>query len=223
MSLLICTPIHGESVAAYDRSMRRVEWAFVESKLDYDVVIIEGESLIQRARNNGVYTFLQSRFQKLLFIDSDIEFLADDILKLWNLDVPICCGSYPFKRLGLRSTCWKDKKLVDVSSLTGPTEIDYAATGFLLIDRKVLEDMVKFFPEREHMEGVAFTDAESAFKNGKKSFTWFDPRISKGETAEERIYLSEDYAFSEDVRDMGYKIILDPSIRLTHWGMMGFK
>lgn len=218
MSLLIAVPVHSNPMQPFVQSIHRLNDALLGSGLDYDILYITGESLVQRARNNAVCSFLASRFERLLFIDSDIEFKPEDLEKLWNMDEDVCCGSYPFKRLGKPSTCWKDGKMVILDSLDGPTEVDYAATGFLMVKRKVFEDMRDFYPEKRHLEGLP----DANFEARKESFAWFDPRVTKGDRPEDRIYLSEDYSFSVDYRNMGGKIILNPDVRLVHWGMFGF-
>ena len=218
MSLLICTPVYASPMMPYVESIHRVNHEFMGTGLDYDILYITGESLVQRARNNAVCAFLDSRFDRLLFIDADIEFKPEDIETLWNLDENVCSGSYPFKRLGLHTTSWKNGKLVNLDSLDGPTEIDYAATGFLMVKREVFEDMRVQYPEKRHMEGLP----DGNFEDRKESFAWFDPRVTEGQFPDERVYLSEDYSFSVDYRNMGGKIILEPSIRLKHYGTYGF-
>lgn len=218
MSLLISVPIHGFGQNAFWFSMMALQEVLVHSTFKHEFQFIEGESLVQRARNNAVRRFLETDYERMLFIDSDIEFDAEDVQKLWNLDEDVCCASYPMKKIGIPSACWKDGKLVDLDSLDGPTEIDLAATGFLMVKRKVFTNIRRTYPERLHMEGRADDMPTLAKELSKRheSFSWFDPRV------ENDTYLSEDYAFSKDFRNIGGKIMLDPSIRLKHYGTFGF-
>jgi len=87
-----------------------------------------------------------------------------------------------------------------------------------MVKREVFEDMRVQYPEKRHMEGLP----DGNFEDRKESFAWFDPRVTEGQFPDERVYLSEDYAFSVDYRNMGGKIILEPSIRLKHYGTYGF-
>ena len=199
----------------YTESLMRLQESLLEARLSHDFLFIKGESLVQRARNSTIRSFLKTDFERMIFIDADIEFIPEDIEKLYNLDKPVCCGTYPMKKTGIKSSAWKDGKLVNINKLKGPTEIDYAATGFLMVKRFVFEQMKEFYPEKAHME---LDGSEKV----TESFAWFDPRVSKGETTEERTYLPEDYAFSLDVRNMGGTIILDPSIKLGHYGTYRF-
>ena len=148
--------------------------------VDHDWNIGWNESLVQRARNSMAATFLETEFKKLLFIDADIEFFAEDVAKLWNLDAPVCAGVYAMKRKDAPLSAWRDGKLLNLSECPKePFGVDFAGTGFMMIDRSVFERMKKEWPEREHDEGSG------------KSFLWFDPRLSEDGT----YYMSEDYAF----------------------------
>jgi len=213
MSLLICAPVHSQPMMPFMESMEMLQETLQGVK--HDILYTKGESLIQRARNNTVCTFMEGDLERLLFIDSDLEFSPYDVEKLWNLDVDVCCGTYPFKKFPIEYTTYKDGERVKLDELDEPTEVDYAATGFLMIKREVFEKFKEVYPEKAHMD-------ERPDGTPRETFAWFDPRVTKGETARHRTYLPEDYAFSKDWRDMGGKIILDPSIRLKHFGMYGY-
>ena len=157
-------------------------------------------------------------FQKLMFIDADIEFTPEDVAKLWNMNEDVAVGIYAMKKPGEDwYACWKDGELVkDLDRFDGPTEVDYAGTGFMMIDRKVLQKFKEAFPEREHDEGGQ--PGGNRPDQPGKSFAWFDPRVD----GEKSLYLSEDYAFCQDWRSLGGKIMCDPTVRLKHWGRYGY-
>jgi hypothetical protein len=104
-------------------------------------------------------------------------------------------------------TAWKDGKLVDLSEFNGPTPIDYAGTGFLMIKRSAFEKVQDAHPEARHMEG----------KVGE-CYDLFPVGVTEEEDWRERYYRSEDYGFCEWWRELGGQIILEPSIRLGHVG-----
>ena len=203
MSLLICTPCYASAVTSpFLRSCIALEGALTEAGLDHDWLITDNESLIQRARNTTASTFLKTDFKKMLFIDSDIEFKPDHVASLWNLDEKVAVGLYPMKRKDAPLSAWVNGELV-TEMPDEPFEVDYAGTGFMMIDRDVLEDMKGICPDHEE---------------GKVGDCWafFNPRVEDG------VYLSEDYAFCYDYRSIGGKIISDPSIKLKHYGMYGY-
>jgi hypothetical protein len=211
VSILFCTPCYGGKVdAPFFRSCIDLRGALVEGGIEHDFLIGWNESLIQRARNTQVATFLRdTNFRKLMFLDADIEFSPESVAKLWNLDVDVAVGCYPMKRPDMPLSAWRDGKLVNFTDWPAePFEVDYAGTGFFMVDRSVFERMAEAYPERAHMEGYAMQPRES--------FAWFDPRVEDG------VYLSEDFAFCKDWRALGGKVIADPSIRLRHWGNIAY-
>lgn len=206
MSLLICTPIYeGNLKFPYFQSMLALQSA-LEGNLEFDILATTNESLIQRARNTSAAKFLQTSYKKMLFIDSDIEFTPEDVAKLWNLDEEVAVGVYPMKRQGSGYAAWQNGSLVeDLDELElrtdGTAEVDYAGTGFMMIDRLVFERMKT--SEIEHEESGP-------------CWAFFNPRVKDG------VYLSEDYAFCHDFREMGGKVIMDPSVKLIHHGTYGY-
>jgi hypothetical protein len=42
------------------------------------------------------------------------------------------------------------------------------------------------------------------------------------EQSGQTLHLSEDWAFCERAKQAGFKVLLDPTIRLTHWGTYGY-
>lgn len=205
MSILICTPCYGGmATVPYMKSVLDLQ-AALTGNVDHDFLFTSNESLIQRARNTSVATFLKTDYQKLLFIDADIEFSPEDVAKLWNLDTDVAVGAYSMKRPDKPVSAWKDGKLVDLKDLDGITEVDYAGTGFMMIDRTVFVKMQKEFPELDHEEG----------KVGE-CHAWFYCPIKN------RTQMSEDYEFTEKWTGMGNKVLLDPSIKLIHWGRYGY-
>ena len=202
MSILIASPCYGgQATVPYMKSILDLQAALIEGEVPHDFLFTSNESLIQRARNTSVATFLKTDFQKLLFIDADIEFSPEGVAKLWNLDAEVVVGAYSMKRIDKPVSAWKDGNLVELSELDGITEVDYAGTGFMMIDRSVFERMQSEYPDLDHEEG----------KVGK-CHGWFDCPIVDG------VQMSEDYNFCQKWRDMGGKVLLDPSIKLGHWG-----
>ena len=193
-------------MAPYFRSMLSLQEDLLSSGLDHDFLITTNESLIPRARNNAVAEFLKTDFSAMMFIDSDIEFSSDDVAKLWNLlgTHRVVCGAYPVKKAGKGTAAWKDGQQVPVEEFETPTPIDYAGTGFLMFRREVIEEMISEYPETKHT--AEHGDCWALFDTGLINDA----------------YLSEDYLFCKRWKDIGGEIILDPSIKLKHYGLYGY-
>lgn len=207
MSILFATPCYGARVTAqHMKSCLELRETLTLAGVEHDWLLMWNESLVQRARNNIVAQFLETGFQKLMFIDADIEFEAESVATLWNLNTDVAAGLYAMKRPDAPLSAWYNGKLVAFEDfLDDPFPVDFAGTGFMMIDRSVFGKFTDAYPERKHEEGRV-----------GKSFAWFDPRVEDG------IYLSEDYAFCKDFRAIGGDIIADPSIKLIHHGTYGY-
>lgn len=160
---------------------------------------VMNESAVHRARNQLAKSFLETDATHLMFIDSDMGFSADDVGKLYQLDSDIAVGVYRMKKENSEYAAWVDGKLV--SDLPeGPVEVDYAGTGFMLIKRGVFESID--VPEEKTPEGM------------RKRFFSFE--------MDGDVELPEDYNFCKMARERGFKVMMDPSVKLTHYGIKGY-
>ena len=206
ISILIATPMFGGVChAKHFKSCLNLKDSFHDAGIPHDWLVTMNDSLITRARNTSVHGFLKTDFETLLFIDGDIEFAPEDVSKLWNLDVDVAVGAYRMKKPDAKLTVWKDGRQVDITEFHEPLSVDFAGTGFMLIQREVFNTLSRAHPEWEYEEG----------QDREKMVGFFqDPILD--------YHQSEDYFFTESVRKLGMEVICDPSIRLTHWGMAGF-
>jgi hypothetical protein len=148
--------------------------------------------------------FLRTDHSHLFWWDADIEAKPEDVAALWNLQADIACGVYAMKKRDAQwFAAWKDGALVkDLDQFNGPVEVDYAGTGFLLIRREVIEKLAASAPTWEGANGPVPALFMTPIHNGCLE--------------------SEDYHFCRIAREAGYKIIMDPSVRLGHWGQYRF-
>ena len=206
MSILFCTPCYGGMVTeAYFRSCMELRGDMIANGIEHDWNTARNESLVHRGRMEMTATFLETDFKYMMWIDADIEFTGDDVAKLWNLEADIAVGVYPMKKPdACWYAAWKDGALVkDLDQFTGPIEVDYAGTGFMLIRREVVETLTE---QEGTWEG----------KNGRRvPALYMTPVHNDG-------LESEDYHFCRIARSAGFKVIMDPSVRLVHWGSYGY-
>lgn len=186
----------------------------LKSIMDFDIEFVGFDSLIPRARNFLTHKFLSNpKYDKLLFLDVDIQFNPNDVLKLYEDERNIVCGAYPKKKLdkGLitKNVVSSKDPLINASKLAinrhnTENTLKEAPTGFLMIHRSVFDNL------KEHVD-YYFSDI-SAYKTCSKIYNFFNPFVHNNR------YLSEDYAFSHLCTEHGYTIYIDNDIKLKHIG-----
>lgn len=182
-----------------------------------------GDSLISRARSEQATRFLlnPNAGDVLLFIDSDISFTPEDASRIavecYN-KYPIICGLYPTRSEDApkpASRLFPGTNIRNVGDPNAsPIEIVYGSTGFMAIRRSVLEDLSTKIP-------ACLTGNKSEMYPFFQAYPFYHPTnvdkfgIHTGTNWE---FLSEDWGFCELARQHGYKIWMDPAIRLGHMG-----
>lgn len=205
MSILFCTPCYGGKVdEPHFRSCLSLKDALNATGLDHDWLTGRNESLVTRARNEMTASFLTTSFSHMMWLDSDIEFTPDDVAKLWNMQADIAVGCYAMKKQDQQwFAAWKDGALVnDLDQFKEPIEVDYAGTGFMLIRRDVIETL-------------AAVEGSYEGPNGRVPALYMTPIHNDG-------FESEDYHFCRIAREAGFKVMMDPSVRLKHWGQYAY-
>lgn len=204
MSLMIATPMYaGLCHHNFFHSCLELQQSAVEGGLPLEWATTQNESLIQRARNTMAAQFLASGRQKLLFIDADIGFRAQDVAEMWNANLPIIAATVPLKAEGWWNTWVNDEMIAHEKTKCQPVKVDYTGTAMIMIDRCVFEDM-KY--------DVGIPEYNEPRVEGGIAWDFFGCIIKDGEL------LSEDYSFCERARHRGYDIVVDPTIRVTHAG-----
>jgi hypothetical protein len=172
---------------------------------------VSGYSQIDVARNEISGSALRDGFEELMWVDSDVEFQPDDVDKLRRHNLPICCAIYPKKnRRELACHVMPGTKEIEFGSSGGLQEILYAGAGFLLVKKEV-------FCAMDERLSLPVCNAFS----GEPHRPYFQPLVV-ADPIKGQWYLGEDYAFCERVRQCGYQILADTTIRLGHIGRYSF-
>ena len=176
--------------------------------LNYSIDTMVNESLIPRGRNNLVSKMLfNEAATHLFFIDVDLRFDPEAILKMICHNQDLVGAVYPMKRLPVKYVIntvaqpihIPERKLVEVSTL---------GTGFMCVKREVLTKMIEAHPELKYNDNVGIGKQYEPFMYGL-----FDTLID-----EHKNYLSEDWTFCYLWRKMGGRVFADYSVKLDHTG-----
>lgn len=98
----------------------------------------------------------------------------------------------------------------------GLLQVKHIGTGFMLIQRNVIQKMFNAYPELKHDDDIGALSAEE----NKYMYALFDCENHK--FGSKTHYLSEDYLFCKRWTDLGGSIYADISIPLTHTGTHPF-
>jgi hypothetical protein len=181
--------------------------------VDIQICNISGCSVVSRVRNLIAKDFLESDCTDLMFIDSDINFEAEDIFRLmaWNSDPKkgIVAGIPVARKKGkvYISTLDTDEEDNIFMNYMGLVKAKRVATAFMMIRREVFEKL-----KDAHSEWVYHDEK----KVGDEVIAFFDFALKDGE------YIGEDFLFCDRARELGYEVWIDPTIKLGHMGMEEF-
>lgn len=237
VNVLICTPCFGGNIyVGYFHSMIQTTAYLNSVGVRYGIKTIANESLITRARNTCVSYFLSHpEYTHLLFIDADISWTPESVLKLIGDRKPLVSGVYPKKAIEwsrlpelVKEQDWhidtQQKCLNYVVNFNDArvkiekncVRVKDAPTGFMLIERSVFTTLKEKFPELRYTN-----DLNLDMKDHHPDSFWLffdcikDPVDSR--------YLSEDYAFCRLLQLSGIETWIDISIPLTHTGTYNFE
>ena len=115
--------------------MSFIKWGHkaIELGMSWAVECVSNESLITRARNISVASFLKSpaKFTHLMFIDADIAWEPWNLLSLLNRDEDVVGGLYAAKQFPTRVIA----NIIGPQMENGLMEVSKVGTGFLLINQ----------------------------------------------------------------------------------------
>lgn len=240
----VATPCYGgQLMEPYFRSTVKLMTFFNQHQIPLAFGTIANESLVTRARNVLLAYFLNSDYTHLLFIDADIEFQVEDVLKLYAANKDVAVGAYPKKGVAWQRI--KDnvianpgKQLTDkeiaahgsdyavnfkflnreqksISVENGLVKLHDAGTGFMMIKREAILKLLKAYPELKYNNDVNINNNQI----NDHFYALFDTMIDPVD----KRYLSEDYTFCRRWQEIGGDIWLDPSISLNHYGHFCFQ
>lgn len=172
-----------------------------------DIRMCQGDG-VARSRNQLTADFLASDCTHLLFIDCDLIFGADQITRIVSHTEPLVGGLYPKKQEGpiewVLNTLGQTEPRPD-----GLQEVRYVGTGFMCIQREVIEKMIaKLGPE-------IFFHADYG-KRRIEHDLW--PMGVYQYPDGHRRYLSEDWYFCQRWLDLGGRVFCDTRVIVKHLG-----
>jgi len=180
--------------------------------IDIQIGSICGCSVVSRARNLLVQDMLDSTCDYLLFIDSDINFEPEAILRLmaWVQDPKKgIVAAVPRTRSETKTyiaTLDQDENDQLTMNGAGLVRAKRVATAFMMVRREFFETLNDAHPEWRYYE----TRSERSVP------CVFDFMLT------EEGYIGEDFLFCDRAREHGFEVWVDPTIPLGHMGVQEY-
>jgi hypothetical protein len=243
--LFVATPMYGGMAhGLYIKSSLDLQNTMSRYGIETKFSFLFNESLITRARNYLVDEFLRTDYTHMLFIDSDINYNAQDVLALMALDKDVIGGPYPKKAINWANVAEAARKHPDLPvkelenlvgeyvfnvvkgtktfSVTEPLEVMEIGTGYMMIKREVFEKMKDAYPMIHYKPDHV---GQANFDGSRYIHAYFDTVIDYKDSitggGSDR-YLSEDYMFCQMWRKIGGQIFLCPWMKTQHVGTYAF-
>jgi hypothetical protein len=224
VSLMIATPTYNQQVtASYATCLVQLTMQAHLNGVRVQNIHTTSSALLAQSRNQLTHAFLQSPCTHLLFIDSDMVFRADDVLRLLDEDKEVIAAICPRKQIDWQAAATHARRYPQASAdevqLAGaiyagyeplqsgpfdanaPLEVVSIGTGIMLIRREAFE-RIRRLPSHRTIE--AGTD------RGIEVF--FDTDFVDGQ------FISEDISFCKRLRAAGGRIFGAPWFRIGHIG-----
>jgi hypothetical protein len=230
-SVFLSTPCYGGlCLEKYMISVIKLQMRLIQENIQLYIDTTENESLVHRARNVAVGRFMQKNSADyFMFIDADIDFDAESVIRLIKSDHDVSVACYPKKCVmwDQAANAVKNNDDRNMAMLSSSLVINFGAqtrpvengfieildgpTGFMLIKRDVFKKMEEKFPDlwcKNDHQNRDFDDYHAVFD------CMIDPQSKR--------YLSEDYAFCRRWQQCDGKIYADVNTTLGHVGNLPF-
>jgi hypothetical protein len=190
------------------QSYAQTMWLLAEHGIEMSHSYVGGDQFIAKARNLLVTRFLRNPHPTdLFFLDDDVGWEPEAVLRLLRRPEAIVCGAYPQKCEATHYPVTLDGTSDGVLSppIDGLYRANLAPTGFMRIKRHVLEDMARGCAQYVHRTPGGEDELHHAI-------------FECGVHHASREFWGEDYYFCLKARELGHDVWIDPNIHFTHRG-----
>ena len=230
-SIFVATPVHSECSIHYTQALIELQKLCFSKNIPVTFQLMKS-SLVTQGRNLCVASFLESNLTHMLFIDSDIYFHAESIIKMIEKDKDILSIPYPLKSImwdkalerikaGQIKTMKDLKKAFNtypmklhnnnnVDIVDGVMEVTHSPTGCMMIKRSVFDKMIKAYPDKGIVQKTVINGQYVDKPNMWNFFDCIHDPVTK-------TYLGEDFSFCKLWTDIGGKChayIMDPIVHI---------
>ena len=226
LHLVIGTPMYGGMCTSeYTQSLLNLSESANKSDVKLTTIFLGNESLIQRGRNTIAHHFMNlPDATHLLFIDADMKFRTEDIVRMIQADKSFIVGPVALKGYNweeIRQAAINGEEdinrtggVFNINKLPGidmvdentPFEIEHGGNAFMMLRRDVFETLKPHTP--------IYTNGGASLPDGCEIYDYFRVEINK----DTNHLLSEDYFLCHSYRQLGGKVWCAPWVETGHFG-----
>ena len=226
LHLVIGTPMYGGMCTSeYTQSLLNLSESANKSDVKLTTIFLGNESLIQRGRNTIAHHFMNlPDATHLLFIDADMKFRTEDIVRMIKADKsfivgPVALKGYNWEEIRQAAINGEDEinrtgGIFNINKLPGidmvdenePFEIEHGGNAFMMLRRDVFETLKPHTP--------IYTNGGRSLPDGVEIYDYFRVEINK----DTNHLLSEDYFLCHSYRQLGGKVWCAPWVETGHFG-----
>ena len=226
LHLVIGTPMYGGMCTSeYTQSLLNLSESANKSDVKLTTIFLGNESLIQRGRNTIAHHFMNlPDATHLLFIDADMKFRTEDIVRMIKADKSFIVGPVALKGYNweeIRQAAINGEEdinrtggIFNINKLPGidmvdenePFEIEHGGNAFMMLRRDVFETLKPHTP--------IYTNGGRSLPDGVEIYDYFRVEINK----DTNHLLSEDYFLCHSYRQLGGKVWCAPWVETGHFG-----
>jgi len=232
--IFLATPVHSECSIHYTQALLKFQQECMLRNILVSFSLLKS-SLVTQGRNLCVNGMLEEgdKYTHLLFIDSDIEFKFETIMKMINADKDVIANPYPLKHVDWQkihnSINLKGNMKPDLLSKQGYTwpiklegknelvvkdgiaEVSHAPTGCMLIKKSVFDKMIKAYPDKKISQPTILNGQQIEKEYFYNFFdTYHEPSTKR--------YYGEDFGFCKRWTEIGGKCHILVEDYITHIG-----
>jgi glycosyltransferase involved in cell wall biosynthesis len=198
LKVVFCCPVLERPT---DALIQAIE-ASVPFLTDYDhqMVFEVGCPYISSARATMLRKALDAKADIIVFLDYDLSFPPDALVKLIETEGEVVCGTYRFKadEEKYMGRLAEDERGRPIVREDGCVKADWIPAGFLKVTATAIDAFMGAYPEL--CFGPRYAPSVDLFNHG----------------AHEGVWWGEDYAFSRRWKELGGEIWTIPDLDLTH-------
>src|SRR5262245_7349194 len=216
--VMLATPIASNPCAAFAVSLAATAQALTVAGIRFDIETLHGCCHVDDARNVLMRQFLQSECTDLFFLDADLGWHPNNVIKLLKLPGDIVAGIYPHK---------SDKETFPLHPFEGethPTEygllpMPKVATGFMRLRRAVVETL---YEREKAKERLMWLDGDHAGLNrlpvARICERGFVRELGLDHLSRTEASQSGDYVLCLKARSLGFNVFAFPDMHFNHCG-----